>query len=341
MRWTFASLRDGTQAYPYQIDQLADLCRAGFESGWLGVDLEPEYTPGVGRDEIMALATVAAGYGRPVFFHARYSEPDQNLEGIDEILAVAREAGVAVHVDHITSTGGTGTMAETLARLETARAEGIDVTACLYPYDFWATTLQSPRYGPDPLTGVPVTERYGVDWDDLVIAGTGESLTEARYNELRASGENPLVAALHTIPEDEIRLAMEADYIMVGSDAIPEPGDNNHPRASGCFARMLGEYVREREVLSLEAALAKMTILPARRLEAACSAFARKGRIQRGADADITVFDPATVADRSSVEEPATESAGIEAVVVAGQVVLDSEGLHRDRLAGQALKGGT
>jgi N-acyl-D-aspartate/D-glutamate deacylase len=339
MRGTFTSLGGGQEAAPYQIDQLADLLRAGFESGWLGVDLEPEYTPGVGTAEITALANVAAEYGMPAFFHARYSEADKNLEGIDEILQVARDTGVAVHVDHITSTGGTFTMEETLARIESARGEGLDVTACLYPYDFWATYIHSTRLGPDPATGQSVVDRYGIAWDDLVIPGTGETLTEESYNALRAdTSANPLVAALSSIPEEEIDMALQTDWVMIGSDAIPEESGNNHPRASGTFARTLGVYVRERGVLSLADGLAKMTILPAKRLEAGAPVMASKGRLQRGAHADITIFDPATIIDTSTVLEPASNSTGISHVLVMGQVVLDPDGTKQDVLAGQPIR---
>lgn len=339
MRGTFASLGGGQEAAPYQIDQLADLLRSGFESGWIGLDLEPEYTPGVSTAEMTALAGVAAEYGMPVFFHARYSEADKNLEGIDEILQVARETGAAAHIDHITSTGGTFTMEETLARIDAARGEGLDVTACLYPYDFWATYIHSTRLGPDPATGTSVVDRYGIRWEDLVIPGTGETLTEESYNALRAdTSTNPLVAAMNSIPEEEIAMALQTDWVMIGSDAIPEESGNNHPRASGTFARTLGRYVREEKVLSLADGLAKMTILPAKRLQAGAPVMARKGRLQRGAHADITVFDPTTVIDTSTVLEPASYSTGISHVLVMGQIVLDPDGTKQDVLAGQPIR---
>jgi dihydroorotase len=173
-------------------------------------------------------------------------------------------------------------------------------------------------------------------------------LTEASYNTLRSTGQNPLVAALSSIPEEEIEMALQTDWTMIGSDAIPDPARevingqpafvNNHPRASGCFARTLGRYSREREVIDLPTALAKMTIVPARRLEAASPLLARKGRVQRGADADLTVFDPERVLDTSTIEEPAKESEGISYVLVMGQVVVDPDGAKRDVLPGQALR---
>lgn len=337
MRNQLLGLNVSDQALPYQVDQLEEQLRLGVEQGWIGLDLEPEYTPGVQGTEVTDLARVAAELGVPVFFHARFSEPERNLEGIDEILAVARDTGAAVHVDHITSTGGTYTMSDTLAHLEDARAEGIDVTACLYPYDFWATTLGSARFGPDPTTGEPAVDRFRIDYEDLVIVGTDEHLNQTTFDQMRANGENPLVAALDSIPEAEIEAALHTDWIMVGSDAILEPGDNNHPRSTGCFSRLLGRYVRERRVLSLQDALAKATILPARRLEKGAPVMKKKGRLQRGAHADITVFDPETILDKGTIESPGTESVGVEYVVVMGEIVRDPEGNHTDVLPGRPI----
>jgi dihydroorotase len=126
--------------------------------------------------------------------------------------------------------------------------------------------------------------------------------------------------------------------VMIGSDAILEPANNNHPRAAGTFARTLRVYVRERRVLTLMEALRKMTIMPARRLEAQAPALRLKGRLQAGADADIVVFDPATVRDTATVERPNQFSEGVAYVLVGGRIVKDPRGFHRDVRAGQAIR---
>jgi dihydroorotase len=127
---------------------------------------------------------------------------------------------------------------------------------------------------------------------------------------------------------------------MIGSDAVLEEGDNNHPRGAGCFSRVLGRYVRERRVLSLRDALAKMTVIPAQRLAVGAPAFAKKGRLQVGADADITVFDPATVADRATIADPSRESVGVQWVLVGGQAVKTPDGLQRDVRPGRPIRRG-
>jgi dihydroorotase len=319
-------------ATPAQIDQLERLLEEGLAGGWIGLDVEPEYTPWVTEEEITELARVAARFGMPVFSHIRWSHPGTPTEGslaaIDELLRVAERTGAGVHVDHITSMA-THVMDEALAKLDDARSRGLDVTACLYPYDFWATTLASERFAPG------WQERFRIDYDDLEVPGTGERLTASSFERYRA--QNKLVAA-HAIPEADVQTALRAPFVMIGSDAILEPGNNNHPRSTGAFTRTLGRYVRELGVLSLTDALTKMTILPARRLEARVPALRRKGRLQVGADADVTVFDPARVSDTSTVDNPAQMAVGVEYVLVAGQLVKERDVLHTDVRPGRPIR---
>jgi dihydroorotase-like cyclic amidohydrolase len=250
---------------------------------------------------------------------------------LQEILDLARRTHGAVHVMHITSTGGTFQMQQSLATLQAARdTEKLDVTACLYPYTFWATYIQSARFSPG------WQERFHIDYPNLVIPGTGERLTKASFDDYRNRKTNTLVAA-YAIPDSDVVVALQSPFTMIGSDAILEQGDNNHPRGAGCFSRTLGFYVRGQNTLSLRDALAKMTILPAKRLEARAPALRKKGRLQRGADADITIFDPNTIADRATIEDPSQESAGVDYVLVAGQVVKSLNGVNHDVRPGQPI----
>jgi N-acyl-D-aspartate/D-glutamate deacylase len=321
-------------ATPAQIDALTADIEAQLHQGWIGASFSPEYSPGITDDEISKQMTVAAKYGLPSFFHGRYSTdvpPDDNAKTLQEILDLGRQTGSGVHVMHITSTGGTFQMAQSLDTLQKARdADKLDVTACLYPYTFWATYIRSARFSDG------WQDRFHITYNDLVVPGTGERLTKATFDHYRAT-VNKLVAA-YAIPEADVVAGLQSPITMVGSDAILEPANNNHPRAAGCFSRTLGYYARDQKTLSLRDALAKMTILPAKRLEAKAPALRKKGRMQQGADADITIFDPATIADRSTVDNPAQESAGIDYVLVLGQVVKSADGLHKDVLPGVAIK---
>ncbi|HVN49950.1 MAG TPA: amidohydrolase family protein, partial [Acidimicrobiales bacterium] len=254
-------------AYPSEISELVQQVEEGFAAGWLGLDFEPEYTPWVTDDEIVAMAQVAAKHHMPVFFHARYSSPTEpgkdNAAALAEILHVAEETGASVHVDHITSTGGTHTMHQSIETLERARSRGVDVTACMYPYDFWATYAASSRFD------YGWQQRYQISYGDLQVPGTDQRLTAETFAE--AQSRNALVAA-YAIPESDVVTGLQTPWIMIGSDCILDPPvagrpPDNHPRGAGCFSRVLGHYVREKKVLTLTAALSKMTIQPAKRLE--------------------------------------------------------------------------
>lgn len=317
-----------------ELVRFASLAEAELATGLAGVSFSPEYAPGTTTEEMVRLATLAAEAGHVAFFHVRYSDPappGTSLEAVAEALDVGRRSGAAVHIEHLSSTGGTHVMAEAIDLIERARAGGVDVTACLYPYDFWGTFLASSRFA------LGWQDRFGLTYGDLQVAGSDVMLTEASFD--AALAENPLVAALGSIPEAEIEMALGRSWTMIASDAILTATLNNHPRAAGTFARTFARYVRERPVLDLVTALAKVTILPARRVEGMIPAMARKGRLQRGADADIVVFDPATIADRATVADPGQASVGIDAVVVEGVVALRDGQPQRDVRAGRALKG--
>ena len=123
--------------------------------------------------------------------------------------------------------------------------------------------------------------------------------------------------------EEQTRAAIVSPLTMIASDGFIENG-RGHPRTSGTYAKVLGRYVRDEKALSLMDALRKMTVEPARRLEARVPMMAAKGRIKVGADADLAIFDPATVIDKSTYEDATIPSAGIPYVIVGGQVVVDA-----------------
>ncbi|MDR7417831.1 MAG: amidohydrolase family protein [Armatimonadota bacterium] len=334
--YTAARTRVGVGRYaaasPAQIARLAILAEAALRDGALGISMSPEYVPGTSTAEIEAMMRVARRYDVPLSIHLRYSDmepPGTNLEAINEILAAARKTSAAVHINHLNSTGGTFSMPQSLRLLDAARIEGLDITACVYPYTFWATYLNSARFDPG------WQRRFRIGYADLQLAGSAERLTSASFARYRRQGK---IAVAYAIPEEDVSTALRSPLVMIGSDAILEPGNNNHPRAAGTFARTLGVYVRERRVLTLMDALRKMTIMPARRLEARAPALRRKGRLQVGADADIVVFDPATVRDNATVERPNQFSDGISHVLVAGRIVKDPRGLQRDVRPGTAVR---
>lgn len=316
-----------------QMAAMQSLVRANLEQGFAGISFSPEYSPGTTTEEMEILAAIAAEMGHVCFFHARYSDPDPpgtSLEAIDEVLRIAKRTGASVHIEHLSSTGGTFVMFHALQLITEARAAGADVTADLYPYDFWGTFLGSSRFS------LGWQERYRLTESDLQVAGTSTRLTPETFN--AALRENKLVAALGSIPDEEIRMAMQESWVMVASDAIPTVEMNNHPRGAGTFARTIGHYVRQEGVLDLMTGLSKITIAPTRRVEGMIPAMARKGRLQRGADADIVIFNPETIGDRATVAAPATPSVGIDWVLVDGQIALREGEPDKTVLAGRPLR---
>ncbi|WP_245948000.1 amidohydrolase family protein [Paenibacillus sambharensis] len=315
-----------------QIAKLKQQAEEALNNGALGISFSLEYVPGITSEEVLALMELAKEYNVPTYFHGRYSdmeEPGTNFDTMNELIGYARASGAAVHIDHINSTGGTFSMKESLAMIDEALAEGLDITACLYPYNYWGTYLNSARFDEG------WQERFRITYEDLQIAGTSERLTAETFRKYQKEGK---LAVAYAIPEQDVVDAFQAPYVMIGSDAILEPGHNNHPRASGTFARTLGLYAREKSVITLSEAIAKLSLMPAQRLEKQVPALQKKGRIAKGMDADIVVFDYDTVIDKSTVEQPDLYSEGMEYVLVNGQVALDQGELNKSVRVGQAIR---
>jgi dihydroorotase len=162
----------------------------------------------------------------------------------------------------------------------------------------------------------------GIDYKDILWTATGERLTAESFERYRKQGG---LAVIFMIPESAADQAYKVPHVMVASDGGFEYANGQpigHPRSAGTHARILGRFVRERNVITLMDAVRKMTILPAKRLEVVDQDMKRKGRLQPGADADIVVFDPATVIDRATFEQPTQYSDGIIHVLVNGTFVV-------------------
>ena len=142
---------------------------------------------------------------------------------------------------------------------------------------------------------------------------------------------------IHGMREPNIRFAVSHPEVMIASDGRLRDG-KGHPRSTGTFARVLGRYVREQQTMTWMDAVRKMSLLPAQRLEGRVPGMKNKGRIRVGADADITVFDPETVADQATYEEPARYSSGILFVLVGGNLVIDQGRLQENVLPGKAVR---
>ena len=303
-------------------EQLLEMLDRGLAAGALGVGMGIQYSPGATRQEVLEVFRLAARVGTTVFVHARYSgnlEAEGGLAAAQEIVAGAAATGAAVHLVHVTSTG-MGQTAEILELIQGARGQGLDVTTEAYPYPAAATHLESAYFDPG------WRQRYDIDYGDLQWVASGERLTEESFARYRQQG-GPVI--IFMIPEPVVDLAVGHPLVMIGSDGLPFLTGGEHPRGAGTFARVLGRFSRERGLLSLMAALRKMTFEPAERLADWAPAMRRKGRVADGADADLTVFDPERVRDRATYEEPTRYSEGIRHVLVSGAfVVRDGESVE-------------
>jgi N-acyl-D-aspartate/D-glutamate deacylase len=311
-------------ADPEEYTQLGALMERGLREGALGIGMAHQYYPGASREEIFRVFQMAERWSVPIFTHVREMGPD----AMQEVIANAAATGVALHIVHVNSMSG-GELPLVLDIIESARKRGIDITTEAYPYTAASTFIESTIFDGD------WQKRLGISYGDLQWQNTAERLTAESFARYRQQGG---VVIMHFMKPEWIRRAMAAPFVMVASDGMPyAPGA--HPRSAGTFARVLGLYVREEGVLSLMDALAKMTILPARRLEAIAPAMRGKGRLRVGADADITVFDAATVRDRATFEKGLAFSEGIEQVLVNGVAVVRDGRTVKDAFPGRAVTG--
>ena len=307
----------------------------GFAAGGLGLGVLSEYLPGAGRDEIYLLMKEAGRLHAPVFVHARaaaLADADNLMTPVQELIADAAATGAAVHLCHIGSKA-LSAIDMVLDMIDGAHSRGVDVTTEVYPYDASSTAIGSALFNPG------WQERLAAKYSDIEWPPTGERLNAESFARYRA--QQPGMAIInHRIPESTVTAAVAHSGVMIASDAVVYIDGKGHPRASGTFARVLGVYVREKRALSLMDALGKMTYLPAHRLEAISPAMHRKGRVQVGADADLTLFDPLTVTDRATYQSPTLTSAGISYVIVGGVPVVDRGKIVPAAYPGKGVKSG-
>jgi N-acyl-D-aspartate/D-glutamate deacylase len=216
-----------------------------------------------------------------------------------------------------------------LNMLKDATSQGHRITSEVYPYTAASTALESAMFDPG------WQQRLGMSYEDLQWVATGERLNKDTYEAYRKKGG---VVIMHMMQPEWIKTGLRAEGIAVASDGMMY-APLAHPRTAGTFTRVLGKYVREDQALDLMTALKKMTLIPARILEDIAPAMSQKGRLQEGADADITVFDPATVSDQATFEGGLEFSKGVTYVLVGGALVLDQGNTVPNLYPGQPIYG--
>jgi N-acyl-D-amino-acid deacylase len=371
-----------------ELERMQALVADAMREGALGVGSALIYFPGNFADtrELTLLAKAAAPFGGAYISHLR-SEGDRLLEGIDELVAIARAAGVHGEIYHLKAAGRDNwpKMREAIAHIDAARKNGVDVSANMYTYtagatglnacmppavqegglDAWIERLKDPHIR----AGLIRTMRApGKDWENLCYAAgdasnilligfrseklkplTGKTLADVA----RLRGTSPEETALDLViedhgrvdtafflmSEDNVKLGLEQPWVALGSDegSYAPTGVflkwQPHPRAYGNVARFLGHYVRDEHVDTLPDAVRRLSALPAENFK-----LKDRGHVRLGNFADLVVFDPATIADHATYDDPRKFATGVRDVVVNG-VAIVSDGVSTGARPGRFVQG--
>lgn len=327
-----------------ELAEMKTLVEQAMEQGACGFSSGLVYRPGRWAEtgELAELASMAAPHDGIYATHIR-NEGDRLLEAVGEALRIGDEAGVAVQISHHKAAGrrNWGKVAESLALVDEAVSGGRRVTLDVYPY----TAGSGPMIqyfdldNPDPelaqaiqLASCPAFKQYEGRMLTDIATENGLTLPEAVRHVLTAPEGDRTICIQHVMDEADVITNLGHDLVMVGSDGLPDLDGRPHPRLFGTFPRVLGRYVREQGVLSLPDAIRRMTSL-------SCDVhgLTDRGRIRTGAWADLVLFDPETVSDAATYEDPKVPSVGIERVWVNGELSFE-DGTHLAARAGRMLR---
>jgi N-acyl-D-amino-acid deacylase len=342
-----------------EIEQMKVLLTAELDSGALGFGTGLEYEPGIHAetDEVLALAQVAAAAGGRYISHVR-SEDRWFEDAIDEIILIGRETGMPVQVSHIKLAMKRllGSAPKLIAKLDAARAEGINITADIYPYEYWQSTIMVLLPDRDPTNREAIAEAL-----DEIAPPDGLWMTRFDPNpdyvgkslsDIAALREVDVITAFSQIAQEALVWEQEhgrSAEAVIGTSMIESDIDalflwpwanvctdagliDLHPRSRGSFPRVLGQYVRERHLLPLEEAIRKFTSLAADNM-----GITDRGLIRTGMAADLVLFDPDTIIDHATPRQPDLLSSGITTVWVGGEVVY-ADGAVTDARPGKVIR---
>ena len=313
-----------------EILEMKQTLEHGLKRGAVAVGFGIQYTPNASRWEILEMFRVAERFAASCHVHMRHAgvkEPGSAIQALEELIAAAAITGAPLHVVHIQSTGGPATP-KLLQMIAEAKSRRLDVTTECYPYIAGMTDIKSAIFDEG------WQEVFEIDYKDLQWAATGERLTKETFNQYRKTGG---MVAVFSMTEEIVTGAIKSPLTMIASDGILDRG-KGHPRTAGTYSRILGNYVREQRALTLIDAITKMTLMPAQRLERRVPSMRNKGRIKVGADADLTIFDPQKIIDKSTFQDPAKYSDGIKFVLVNGVTIVKDGELQSGVYPGRSIR---
>lgn len=370
-----------------ELRRMQQQVRQAMQEGAMGLGSSLIYAPAfyARTDELVALAKAAAEYDGLYISHMR-SEGNRLLESIDELITIAREAGIRAEIYHLKAAGkqNWNKLDAAFQKIEQARAEGLHITADMYPYtagatgldaamppwvqegglERWIERLQDPRIRARVIREMRTPTN---DWENLYLGAGPQGMVLVGFKSEKLKpltgktlaaiaaerGRSPEQTVLDLVVEDGSRVGtmyflmseenvkrkIAREWVSFGSDAeTPAPQgvflkSNPHPRAYGTFARVLGRYVRDEKVISLQEAVRRMTSLPAANLR-----IEDRGQLKSGYFADVVLFDPATIQDHATYEQPHAYASGVVHVFVNGVQVL-KDGQHTGATPGRVVRG--
>ena len=343
-----------TVADTAEIGRIMARVEQGLKEGALGIGVLAGYAPGHGRKEYFAVGRLAKAYNVPTYTHVRFLsviEPSSSFEAYEELIAVAAGTGAHMHISHLNSTS-TRDIPMVADLLKGAQSRGLKITTEAYPYAAGSTVV-----GAEIFRGNWRDRMGGAKSSDIELGGRPFNDSTLAAAQANRPGDwvvihfmRPETSAADQAFLDQSVLfpggAIASDAMpwtsagrTITEDVWPLPADAfAHPRSAGTFTRFLRDYVRERKKVDLREAIRRMSLTPAKILEESVPQMRKKGRLQVGMDADLVVFDMATVSDKATYSQPNQRSQGMRHVIVNGTPVIKDGELVREALPGKPIR---
>lgn len=315
---------------PRYLDSMKELLQSWLDGGCLGLSLGIEYDPGIDEAEAAALMSVAARNNKIVTVHQR-SDGDKSIAAVKELIAYTASTGARLQISHLSSMCSFGDMEEALSLIDDNRIKGLDIGFDGYPYYAFCTYLGSAVFDEGFLKKYNYGDEYYARLQVASGPSAGKEMNREAFYRLREKEPCALIIA-HFLNESEVDMCITHPACIVVSDGLYSNGQG-HPRGSGTFPKLIREYVVGKKLLTLYDAIEKITWLPAQRM-----GLSSKGSLKIGADADITVFDLNTIRDDATYQESRKPPAGIEYVVINGEIALKHGTVIKNRLGKSVRK---